>query len=328
VATSGLALAEDARRPATLPVWELDVLTRELGCRLGAELALCFASDGGRVTDVLCAWGVDGSEGPQALAGERVLLQRMLVTGAGGGAVDCLDRRHKRTRAATGRRVTHGVGAPVHTPDGVAGTLYAGFALAPNDPRLALWTAESYARLAGLCLHDPGVLGGLLASVQRDGLTGCLNYASVREALATEIERAARHGLRMSCAFIDLDDFKLVNDRHGHIHGNQILAAVAGELRRGVRDADIIGRYGGDEFVAILPETTQAGALRLARRLRAQIHTATLAFDDEPVEVSIGVAEWTPGSASEHVLEQADRALLRAKHGGGGIAASGFGSRA
>lgn len=322
-----LALAEGVRRTATLPVWELDVLTRELGCRLGAELALCFACDGGRVNDVLCTWGVDGSEGPQALAGERALLARMLA--AGTGVVDCLDRRHQRTRAATGRRATHGVGVAVHTPAGVAGALYAGFALEPEDPGLTLWTAESYGRLAGLCLHDPGMLGGMLASVQRDGLTGCLNYTSVRGALASEIERAARHGLHLSCAFIDLDEFKLVNDRRGHIHGNQVLAAVADELRRGVRDADIVGRYGGDEFIAILPETTQGGALRLAHRLRAQIHTATLAFDDEPVEVSIGVAQWTPASAPEHVLEQADQALLRAKRAGGGVAsAGGSGSRA
>jgi hypothetical protein len=182
-ATPGLALAEGVPRTATLPLWELDVLTRELGCRLGAELALCFACDGGRVSDVLCSWGVDASDGPQALAGERALLARMLA--AGGGVVDRLDRRHKRTRAATGRRVTHGVGAAVHTPAGVAGAFYAGFALEPKDPGLALWTTESYGRLAGLCLHDPGVLGSMLASVQRDGLTGCLNYTSVRGALAT-----------------------------------------------------------------------------------------------------------------------------------------------
>jgi GGDEF domain-containing protein len=97
-----------------------------------------------------------------------------------------------------------------------------------------------------------------------------------------------------------------------------VLAAVASALRGGVRGSDLVGRYGGDEFVIVLPETTSSVALLLAQRLRTEIRHATLATVGEPIAASVGVAEWASGSAPEELLGRADRALRIAKKSGGG----------
>ena len=113
--------------------------------------------------------------------------------------------------------------------------------------------------------------GRPVAAARRDALTGCLSYGAIRQELIREIRRAARHGRSVSCCFIDLDRFKAVNDHHGHLHGSRVLASVAAALGEGVRDGDSLGRYGGDEFVALLPDTDEAAAFVLAERLRARI---------------------------------------------------------
>ncbi len=152
-----------------------------------------------------------------------------------------------------------------------------------------------------------------------DGLTGCLTYESTIHELTREINRSERGGSRLSCCFVDLDEFKLVNDRHGHVRGNQVLTAAAGILRDGVRNCDVVGRYGGDEFVVILPQTSETKARRLAERLRSLIADAEIPSADEPMTASVGVAEWTPGTTPEQLLTRADGALLAAKARGTGV---------
>ena len=251
---------------------------------------------------------------------------------AGGGFVDRvlesghtaagpIDPAHDGTLGipVSGARLTYAVGAGVRPPAGPPGALCVGFASCPADTALALWLLEGYARLVSLCLHDRGMLDGLLAAAHLDGLTGCLNYAAVRAELDREIHRAARHGRTLSCSFIDLDHFKRVNDRHGHLHGNRALAHVADILRDGVRVGDTVGRYGGDEFLAILPDTTEEEACTLAARLRARISATRPSGNTERLDMSVGVAQWRPGSTADELLGAADAALLRAKDGGGGI---------
>jgi diguanylate cyclase (GGDEF)-like protein len=125
----------------------------------------------------------------------------------------------------------------------------------------------------------------------------------------------------MSCCFIDLDHFKGVNDRHGHLYGNRVLAQVAASLRDGVRVGDTIGRYGGDEFLAILPDADEAAACLLGERLRSKIFTTKPSGIGEALDTSIGIAEWRPGSTADDLLGAADAALLCAKDAGGGIVA-------
>ena len=296
---------------------------------VGADAALLCQADagGGRV---VCSWGVtEPSEiefatrggGRPLGAGRR---------GHGGGfigralsdgrpAVEALDRvRDAVLIKAAGATLSHALAAPVRLPDGVGAALIAGFGCSPDRGRTS-WLASCYASLFALFLESPESLGGLLALATRDPLTGCLTYQSTLHELDREINRSGRGGLDLSCCFIDLNDFKRVNDHHGHLRGNTVLAQAARTIREGVRSCDSVGRYGGDEFVAILPQTNANEARALAHRLAQSIADANIAPLEHPLGASIGVAQWTPGSTAYELLARADRALLRAKTRRNGI---------
>jgi diguanylate cyclase (GGDEF)-like protein len=206
------------------------------------------------------------------------------------------------------------LGAPVRTATEVAGVLCAGFGAERDADRdMLLKAIASYAAVVGLWLEDPTTLVGLLHSSYEDGLTGCLTYAAVLETLEHEVTRCERYGHALSCCFIDLDDFKAVNDTRGHEAGNRVLAAVGAAVRARVRRVDVVGRYGGDEFVVLLPDTTSLSAGILADGLRDEIRAATQSVLGTPMDASIGVAEWSAGMAPDDLLERADLALRDAK---------------
>src|SRR4051794_13187221 len=264
------------------PTVELDVLTRGLGRKLDAEAVILFGpGDVGRPAEAMSSWGLRAPSGRLALPGTEGLVGRMLVSGH--AVVGPLDSSLDLAlmEATGGRGLTHAAVAPVESVSGSFGVLFAGFASPPpGDPPVTRWIAESYARLAALCLEDRGVLGDLLASAHHDGLTGCLNYTSVRDELVTEIKRSARHDLVVSCCFLDVDGFKGINDRYGHPYGNEVLAGVGASLRSNVRQFDSVGRYGGDEFFAVLPETTEREAMFLAARMSSSLRTRLLPSGD------------------------------------------------
>jgi diguanylate cyclase (GGDEF)-like protein len=323
----GKSLAERRRgdeRGSWTPAIELDLLTRDLGRKLDAEIVVIFGSrDVGQPANAISRWGVRPSSQPLALPRDEGLVGRMLESGQ--SVVGPLDPTLDRTlmEAAGGLRLTHCAAVPVGSPSGLRGALCAGFSRTPpGEPTTTLWVAESYARLVALCLHDPGVLHELLLAAHQDRLTGCLNYGSVRDELIAEIKRSARHDLHVSCCFIDLDGFKAVNDHFGHLYGNGVLAGVGESLRHNVRSFDTVGRYGGDEFFAILPETREDQAKLMAERLRECVRSTVLP-SGEPLEASIGISEWKPGSSAELMVGEADRALFAAKRQGAGIVASG-----
>ncbi len=155
----------------------------------------------------------------------------------------------------------------------------------------------------------------------RDALTQLYNRRELQLRLSTELDRASRHDEPLSLLMIDIDHFKAVNDRHGHLVGDATLRSVARVLLADVRPSDLVARYGGEEFVVLLPETTAAGAGLIAERIRRRIAQTPLhEGDDAPlaVTVSIGVAAHPEhgGGDGLALLRAADRALYAAKSGG------------
>jgi diguanylate cyclase (GGDEF)-like protein len=152
-----------------------------------------------------------------------------------------------------------------------------------------------------------------------DTMTGLSTYRVLRDRLVFEVERGKRSSEGFAVLFLDLDRFKEVNDQFGHEAGNDILRAVAGEIRNAVRASDVAARYGGDEFVVILTRTDLQGGARVAEALRAGIEGVgrRLGYPAGLITVSIGLAEFDPRQPSEgDLLVSADRALYRAKAAG------------
>jgi len=153
-----------------------------------------------------------------------------------------------------------------------------------------------------------------------DGLTGVANRRHFLELLERELARTQRYGATLSCVMIDLDHFKEVNDRHGHLVGDQVLVAVAEALQRSIRDSDVVARYGGEEFVLLLPSTDVTGARELAERCRQVIAGTQVAGRHGLLSVtaSMGVASLPAGSPGDldRLLSAADDALYRAKDAG------------
>jgi len=156
--------------------------------------------------------------------------------------------------------------------------------------------------------------------VHRDGLTGVLNHATLMAELEHAIAYAGRHGEPLCFLMLDLDHFKRVNDTHGHLVGDQVLMHVARVFRRGVRNSDLLGRYGGEEFGIILRRCPPANGRVIAEKLRTMLAESPMQIPGGPeiaLRVSIGVSAF-PGSgrSATEVAAAADLALYRAKSAG------------
>ena len=158
------------------------------------------------------------------------------------------------------------------------------------------------------------------AQISRDSLTGLLKHASIKEAVDIEVARARRSGKPTSVVMLDIDHFKAVNDNYGHAVGDVVISSVAMLLRQRLRHSDIIGRYGGEEFVAVLPECDMAHAYRLMDECRERFSELTFSYDgsDFHCTISAGLATTSkhPECDGEALLILADEALYAAKHGG------------
>ena len=152
-----------------------------------------------------------------------------------------------------------------------------------------------------------------------DGLTGLTNHRAFQERLGAMLERAERFGHAVAVLLCDVDHFKGVNDTHGHPVGDEVLRRVAGVLQEAVRKVDITARYGGEEFAVVLEATDEAGALRLAERIRSDVGNLTLDSEHGQfrVTLSIGAAVFPQDAPDKAMLiEHADHALYHAKETG------------
>ncbi|MDJ0388482.1 diguanylate cyclase [Roseomonas sp. E05] len=158
----------------------------------------------------------------------------------------------------------------------------------------------------------------LRAVMETDSLTGLLNHARFKERLGLEIERSRRDGSALSLVLLDLDHFKQINDRHGHLMGDRVIRSLARSLQKRLRRTDVIGRYGGEEFAILLLGTGPEAAQKVIDQIRTRF--SALAFDTEQsrfsVTFSAGIAGREEGAKAEAMISAADAALYAAKRAG------------
>lgn len=164
----------------------------------------------------------------------------------------------------------------------------------------------------------------LAESALQDPLTGLYNRRHFEERLAAELAAAQRHGRPVSLLLADIDHFKSINDRYGHLAGDEALRMVAFVLRGALRKEDVLARYGGEEFVVVARETGLAGGRSLGERIRKAVERSRLTWQGQEVgltvsigvTVSIGISEFVAGKTDRDLFDTADRALYLAKEGG------------
>jgi diguanylate cyclase (GGDEF)-like protein len=275
----GIALLDDAER--------LLVVRAEAGFRRGAL---------GRCKEI-----GEGIIGKAASSGEAEVLQ-------GDGA-------------ASGQTIlTRSVSAaalPVTYADRLQGVLYVETAEPTEFADEELRLLRTLADLLAMALHNVYTFQKAQQQAITDGLTGLKTHRFLMEALSAEWKRSTRTGRPFSLAMLDLDRFKFVNDSHGHLEGDAVLQIAARILEQNCRRSDIVARYGGDEFVILMPETTAEQARQIAGKLRGWIAEERL-LRDKSVTASFGIASFpVHGSKPEELIQAADAAMYVSKRNGG-----------
>ena len=202
---------------------------------------------------------------------------------------------------------------PLRGDDRTVGSLSAITRAAAHEfPPESSEALEALGRRAGPALVNAVRFAEATRLAEVDSLTGLQNRRVFHELLAREVARSRRYGRRLSLIVLDLDDFKRINDRIGHLAGDAVLAEVARRLRSVVRTTDIACRVGGDEFAVILPESTRGDADHLAARIERAVSAEPIAKSGT-LTVSAGVAELSPDDTPSDLFERADEDLYRTK---------------
>ena len=209
----------------------------------------------------------------------------------------------------------------------LATAAYLGAGLAVNQSPATAPLVQMLVNLTGLYLL--AYIGASVGREQRrardaairmstvDALTGLYNRTFFFSALEREIARGDRSGRAFCLVMLDLDDLKSVNDRFGHLSGDQVLRSVADTIKGGVRKIDVAARYGGDEFVALLPETDPTGGWVLAEKIRLTVAEQGMPGIDPTPTVSVGVVSYpADGRSADALLVSADRAMYASKRSG------------
>ena len=295
----------------------LEALCHEVALALGGDVTGFYLGDGEKGGVAVAAHGMAaGSDWygfvmrpGEGVAGQVLLTGRPVVSNAYQVEVEVPDTDELRS-------LNTAVGVPVRWDDRLKGALSVGFrSMRPvTDEDMEILQAMS--DLAAVACSNAEAFERAQIAARTDSLTGLLNHGAVHIRLREEIARVSRTGEPLSCLLMDLDHFKPVNDAHGHLVGDQILRQVAGAVTDEFRAYDGIGRFGGDEFVLVLPGVGIEGATEAAHRLRRSVDRALRSEALAEVTASVGVAGWREPLTSGELLDRADRALLVAKRKG------------
>jgi diguanylate cyclase (GGDEF)-like protein len=231
------------------------------------------------------------------------------------------DRRLVRTE---GTASAAAIGLPLESRGGVVGALVAidrvAAAREPRFERATLNVLRTALEPAAIALDNGVRMQRAEALSVTDDLTQLYNSRYLAQVLRRETKRASRNGRPLSLLFIDLDGFKSINDKHGHLFGSRALVEAAGVIRASARETDIVARFGGDEFALVLPDTGTDGAFFVGERIREKI--AAWVFLQSiglniSLTVSVGVATLPDvASSAEQLIQAADEAMYAVKDGG------------
>jgi diguanylate cyclase (GGDEF)-like protein len=211
---------------------------------------------------------------------------------------------------------------PLETGSSQFGTLVL---LGSSFSEEAVGAARALANEAAVALDNAHLHQVVEQQALVDGLTGLANRRQLEQQLSSALARAERQHGPVALIMADLDDFKQINDEHGHAAGDDVLRQFAQVLQEAVREMDVPGRWGGEEFAVVLPDADAEGAAVVAERVRSALERRTLLTPEGEaiaVTASLGVAAYPESSSGEMLLEAADDALYRAKHAGKNLVAT------
>jgi diguanylate cyclase (GGDEF)-like protein len=288
----------------------LRTLSREAALAVGADITGVYlgnAREGGVATaghNVPPHWHGIVLEPGEGAAGQALLNGETYVTND--------YRRDVTGSQPTLRGFRTAVAVPMVWNDELKGALSIGWTTMRRVEEEDRRTLEAIADLATVACHNAESYHRVQQAARTDALTGLLNHGAMQVRVREEIARARRDGTPLSFVIIDLDDFKQINDQRGHQAGDELLRRVASLLQAELRPYDIVARYGGDEFVLLLPGSDEATARAVAERVRDAMAASMVGG------CSLGVAQWHEPLEAGALLEHADRALLLAKRTGKG----------
>ena len=294
----------------------LTELAREADLAVGGDMAGVYLRDG--ESGVAYA----GHDVPEAWTGGRVyhgegVAGQVLATGEA-AVTNAYEHEVVRPAQVSLPELETAVSVPISWAGELKGALSVGFQRMRRVVAEDLTVLEAIADLAAMACRNAEEYERARSAARTDSLTGVLNHGAMHMRLHEEIERARRSGAPLTCLLLDLDDFKQLNDRAGHLAGDQILQRVATVLNGELRPYDHLARFGGDEFAAMLPGVDEDGAREVAGRLRTVVGSASRSSGTRGLEASIGIATWAEPLGAAELLERADRALLLAKRLGKG----------
>lgn len=287
---------------------------------------LVAGDPGGKWLPWLCEWGYEpivttsADDAAEKLMSASGPLIALLMPGL--STIDA-ERVCRRVRSEPGMRYVFVI-RPEDSgrPETIAGLLEAGAdqVLPPSVSPIELEQRIAVGRrIAELQQRYAEASEMLRVKASMDSLTGLHNRAEILRVLERELNRMHRHGYTMSVLMIDVDHFKKINDQHGHPAGDEVLRRVGATLQKAMRSYDDIGRYGGEEFIAVLPETNLNQAISAAERIRACIEQADVTYNKLKFNLTISVgavASFGKEDTPQGLIERADMALYAAKQSG------------